>query len=265
MVIVPPGGAIFTAPPPPASPGPVAALPARNVSPCGTKLTPGFPRLLAPGVLPLVIVIAAFMLMSVPGQNKAFASVIVMAPFIFIFCPALNERLPLVIVICESTSGGATVILCPQHTTKFPSVTVIAALMFTAPAACKVSVVGVKPVLVKVTGSWTVILPAAFPVLVVVIVTSVPLIPLRALLRVLEFILDVWAPAVGEKTLPVCVSFDSGRIDIVTSVGSSNHIPGLPLGALALTLMLSTSSQWPDVSIWPPSPLSAPPRAVMLP
>ena len=219
-------------------------------------------------MLPLVIVMAAFMLMSVPAQNKTFASVVVMAPFTFIFCPALNRRLPLVIVIWSPTSGvttGPTVIFRPQHTTKFPSVVVIAALIFTSPAACNVSVVGVKPVLVKVTGSWTVILPAAFPVLVVVMVTSVPFIPLRAALRVLEFILDVWAPAVGEKTLPVCATFEFVPVDMVTSVGSSSHIPALPLRALAVTLIPSTSSQWPEVSIRPPSPLSAPPRAVMVP
>ena len=162
---------MFTAPPPPASPGPVAALPARSVSPCGTKFTPAVPRLVAPGVLPLVIVMAAFMFMSPPAQNKAFPSVVVMGPFAFKFRPALNKRLPRVIV---TAAVAATLISRPQHTTKFPSTAVTAALMLTSRAAVKVRVVG-TPLLVQLTASLTKISPLPGPgavVMEMLLVTS---------------------------------------------------------------------------------------------
>ena len=196
-VILPPGGAIFTAPPPPASPGPVAALPALSVSPFGTVRSPGdrMPRLMALMGLPLVIVMAPFMFMSPPAQNKAFPSVIVMAPFVVIFRPALNKRLPLVIV---SAAVAAKVIFCPQHTTRFPWVAVIEELILTLPAAFNVSVVLAPPrVHSNVAGPASkVMFPGAVPVLVVVIVTSVPAV--RSTMSSAALILDVFAPAAGE-------------------------------------------------------------------
>jgi hypothetical protein len=72
------------------------------------------------------------------------------------------------------------------------------------------------------------------------------------------------ASASGVKTPPEKVPLVVvAAID--TSAGSRSHMPFLPFGAPALTSMPATSSQWPEVSIRPPLPPRAPPRAVMLP
>src|SRR5438445_6607455 len=51
---------------------------------------------------------------------------------------------------------------------------------------------------------------------------------------------------------------------MVTLFGSSNHVPPVPLRALALTLP-STWSDWPEVSTKPPLPPLGPPVARMVP
>ncbi len=74
----------------------------------------------------------------------------------------------------------------------------MAALMLTLPEAFNVSVVGVRGgTRVQVIAPFTLILPAPVPVLVVLMAMSVPVAPVRAALRSLEFMLDVFAPAVG--------------------------------------------------------------------
>ena len=139
-----------------------------------------------------------------------------------------------------------TLMSFPQQTTRFPWVGLIAALMLTSRSAFNVSVVlSAAPTRVQVIGSLTVILPAPLPVLVVLMVMLVP--PVRPLAAsptmVATFTLAVVAPAVGVKMPPANVSFNCAAVEIVTSVGSSSHVPGLPFGALALTLMPDTSSQ----------------------
>ena len=52
---------------------------------------------------------------------------------------------------------------------------------------------------------------------------------------------------------------------IVTSTGSSNQVPLLPLGAEASAARLTLSCCLPEVSTKPPSPPWLPPRALMVP
>ena len=54
-------------------------------------------------------------------------------------------------------------------------------------------------------------------------------------------------------------------VTMVTSVGSSNHKPLRPNGAWVDTLMPSTRSRWPEVSMRPPSPPLMPPSARRVP
>src|SRR4029077_5451301 len=98
---------------------------------------------------------AASTVISTAAQIVMFPSVVVIAPTgrRKTLRPALNRTLPLVVVIAEPT-----LISRPQHTTKFPLVAVMAALMFTSRAAFNVNVV-VLGVAVQLTASLTVISP----------------------------------------------------------------------------------------------------------
>ena len=118
----------------------------------------------------------------------------------------------------------------------------------------------------QVSAELTVILPTpapAKPVLVVVMVTSVP--PFKVACRAPALITTSLKPASGAKTLPVSVAPEVAAPLMMMLAGSSNQVPFMPYGARALTLMPATSSQWPEVSIKPPSPPCAPPRADALP
>ena len=108
--------------------------------------------------------------------------------------PALNSRLPFTIVI-----GALTLISCPQHTTKLPRVGVMAALMFTFPAAFNVKVES-PVVFVQVSAEATVISPAPVPgapALVVVMVTLVPPPASNALLKAPTSTVAVFTPEFG--------------------------------------------------------------------
>jgi hypothetical protein len=134
---------------PPLTPGPVPPLPAMNVRP-GAK-----PRLWVGILVPLVSVIAALSLISLPEHTVMFPSVVVMAATAFRFTsrPALNKTLPLTVVI-----AALTLMSRPQHTTKFPFVAVTALLMFTSRPAVNVSVV-VLGAAVQLTASLTLMSP----------------------------------------------------------------------------------------------------------
>ena len=255
---------------PPAGPGPVPPLPAFSVRP---RATPRFARSSPPVTLPLVSVIRGAPLdvllrtISVPAHIEMLPSVVVM-PVVglraflttFILRPPLNKTLPLVVVISAFTLTSR-----PQHTTRLPLVVVTAALMFTSLAASNDSVVGF--VGVQVSAEFTLISPnppPGAPAFVVVTVILVPLPASNAVLRAPASTVATLTPEFGVKTLPINVS-PVVPAPIVTSAGSSSHVPGLPLGAPAFTRRSDTSSQWPEVSIRPPSPPCAPPRAEMLP
>ena len=117
--------------------------------------------------------------------------------------------------------------------------------------------------LLQVTAESTVISPLPSPLaFAVLIVTSVPAV--RAVTMSPTAAVAVEALAFGVKTPPANVPLVVAAV-IDTLAGSSSHVPLLPFGALALILIPGTSSQWPEVSIKPPSPDCAPPRALMLP
>src|SRR4051812_29812764 len=106
-------GVMFTAPPPPASPGPVAALPATSERPSGTKY--GAPARDSPAIALLrVCVTAPTMVTSCPAHIIALPSVVVIVPFMKMSRPALRSTLALTIVMA---AGAATVMSWPQHTT----------------------------------------------------------------------------------------------------------------------------------------------------
>ena len=186
---------IFNVPPcsPPSTEGPVAALPARNVMPRGVT---GLKGPVESATLLFSVSSAAplneLRKISFPAHISMFPLVVVMSVRGFIndltiltSRPALNNKLPPwlgVATVPVVVIAAFTLMSRPQHTTRLPLVAVIAALTFTSLSASKVRVVGVKPVLTQVIGSWTVISPNPFPVLVVVIVMSVPVAPVRAVL-----------------------------------------------------------------------------------
>ena len=211
-----------------------------------------------------------FRLILFPAHISMLPSVVVIAEAVLVASlmmftsrPALNRTLPLVVVI-----AALTLTSCPQHATRLPLVTLTAALMFTSPAAFKVSVAEV--VGVQVSAEATVMLPRpdagtpAVPVLVVVIETSVPPPASNAVLRAAASMVAEPTPESGEKTFAVKVA-PVVPVPMVTSAGSSSQVPRVPFGALASILIPPTSSQWPEVSISPPAPPCAPPRAAMLP
>ena len=182
---------------------------------------------------------------SLPARSTTLPSVVVMTPFTFTSRPAFATKLPLVAVIAEFTFTSRTAL------------------------SVKIDGGGKNAALSQVITASMLISPFPLPLVplfAVVIVTSVP--RLRAVVMVVTFTLDVFAPEPGEKTSGVPPLYDpplSTAPVIVTSDGSSSHMPRLPFNALAFTLIPATSSQWPEVSANPPSPLRTPPRAVMLP
>ncbi len=57
----------------------------------------------------------------------------------------------------------------------------------------------------------------------------------------------------------------SAALLMVILVGSSNHKPPFPCGALASATRVTSRNRLPEVSTLPPRPPAAPPRAAMLP
>ena len=74
----------------------------------------------------------------------------------------------------------------------------------------------------------------------------------------------------GSASLPSPVMFvlgnsGTGTSTIVILFGSSSRVPLAPLGAVRSTLPVNARLSLPETSTKPPSPLSAPPRAVIVP
>ena len=223
---------------PPATPGPVPSLSARNIT------------------LPLVTVMAAETFTSFPAIAVRSPVVIAVAAFRLTLPAALNLRLPVVVVVAASR-----LISRPEFATRLPLVPVMACLIFMSRSACNVRVV----LAVQTTASLTLISPFPMPPAPRFLVVTVTLVPPNASFRSLTFTLAMPTPEFGAKTPALGVAFVIAAFDIETSAGSSSQSPLLPFGALALTRIPATSSIWPEVSIKPPSPPCAPPRAVMLP
>ncbi len=158
-----------------------------------------------------------------------------------------------------------TFISRPANATKSPNVEEIASLTTTSRTAFNVRIdAGASPdAFVQVIGASTVISPFPLPeVFSVLIVTSVPAV--RAVTMVAASTVAVFALGSGVNSPSAMVPPVVPAV-IVTSAGSSSQVPLSPCGVPALTLMPATSSQWPEVSIRPPSPPCAPPRAVIVP
>ncbi len=173
----------------------------------------------------------------------------------------LLEKLPPPVAI-----GALIVIPFPADKFKLKSAllymesSLIAALISMLLSAFKVRV-GVPGVVGTTIASWTVIFPSPPLPPPVVTVTFVPSPKVLVIWTVLTLAL---APT-GLKMGPD-ISGSVGRLEIVISLGSSNHVPGFPWGARASMRAPATSSPtFPDVSIRPPSPPSGPPRAASLP
>ncbi len=255
---------------PAAAPGPVPALPALSTTP---RATPILARFSPPVVLPRVTVKRGAAsnvfdrLISLPAHIVRLPSVKVMRAVGFVafltrlmLRPPASSTLPLAVVMVAFTLTSR-----PQHTTRLPRVVLTAALMFTSLTASKVRVVGF--VGVHVSGALMLMSPKPVPcapVLVVVIVMLVPPPACRAVRSSATSTVAELTPEFGVNT-PAMKAPLVVPAPIVTSAGSSSHRPAVPLVALALTLMPCTSSQWAEVSTRPPSPPSAPPRALMLP
>ena len=102
-------------------------------------------------------------------------------------------------------------------------------------------------------------LPAASPVLMVTLVPA-----LRAVLIVPALIVELEFADVKVWGFPL-TSVPVPPMSIVISKGSSNQVPARPAGAEASAAWLTASSRLPEVSMKPPSPPSAPPRALKFP
>ena len=90
-----------------------------------------------------------------------------------------------------------------------------------------------------------------------------PALPLSAVLMTESLMLELLAGS--NRPLPVSTPVPV-RCSMVTSEGSSNHMPRGPVAVDVLTLMPATSSaRLPEVSTNPPFPPCSPPRAEILP
>ena len=175
--------------------------------------------------------------------------------------PALAVKLPLVVV-----TGANSVTSRPAVVTRLPQVAVMASFTTTSRTAFRVRVDtgGLPGALVHEIAVSTVMSPLPVPpVLAVMMVTLLPAVSADTMSA--TFTLAVLALGSGVKTLPLRLPPLVAAPVMVTSAGSSSHRPAAPWGAEALTLIPATSSQWPEVSIRPPLPPCAPPRALMRP
>ena len=168
---------------PPAAPGPVPEVPAISVKPRGVTGPVGgeeaatlpdsvisaapsivLPRLISfaahISILPLVVVIPDRLLL---GSAPVLADRTILT-----LRPALNKTLPPELGVATTpvvVISAFTLISWPQHTTRFPRVTVVAALMLTSPVAFKAF--KVRFTWVSAIGVLILILPVAFTVRVV--------------------------------------------------------------------------------------------------
>ena len=102
---------------------------------------------------------------------------------------------------------------------------------------------------------------ALVPALPVVMVT---LMPLFSAAWIVATVINDESLVVVKFGLPVTLVSDPA-VWIVTLFGSSNHKPPLPRGALASAACATSSMCLPEVSMLPPLPPSAPPRAAIFP
>ena len=187
-------------------------------------------------MLPVVTVMAAVTLTSCPAFDVRFPATTVMAAAMLTSFPAFEVRLPVVVFVAAFTFTSR-----PAFATKLPLVAVIAAFTFTSRSALNVRVVAAP----QVTAWFTWISP------------FVPVAP--SLLKMRTFP----APKKVPRRVPLMSPPEAA---IVKSVGSSNHVPAFPYGASVLTRVLSEIDRClPEVSMNPPLPEVAPPRAVRMP
>src|SRR5579871_2781220 len=154
------------------------------------------------------------------------------AAFMFTLFPALNRMLPPTVVM-----GAFTLTSRPQHTTRFPLVGEIAALRITSRAALNVRVDVATGV--QVSAAATVISPDPTPGAPLFVVVTVILVPaFRKVWRPPATKRDskpaALTPLSGAKTPPATDPLLVAAPTIVTSAGSSSHMPPWPFAALAL-------------------------------
>ena len=213
---------------PPAIPGPVPPAPAISVMPRGVTGPAGgeeLPVLLvsviraAPSNLLLRLILFAAQIsilpavVVIPARFLSGSSALAELLTIFTSRPALNKMLPPELEMPTLPSVvifAFTLISRPQHTTKFPQVAVMAALMFVSRTASKVRVVGVPEVFVQETASFTLISPFT------------PLVP--SPLRMVTLFSTKDAPRVE----PAMSAFGP---PMLKSGGSINQVPVSPVAA----------------------------------
>ena len=205
-------------------------------------------------MFPVVIVDAALMVTLRPATACKLPVVMVVAALMLTSCAAVKLSWPVVVVMAAPTF---TVTSRPAFSAKLPSVPVMAWFTFTSRAAFRVSVVGA----VQVNAALTVMSPEPTPVRPVLVVLTVTLLPPKAVTKSPTLMLAALTVEFGENTPPVSVASVVAEPEIVMSAGSSSQVPICPSGARVSARSPPTSSLWPEVSIKPPSPPIAPPRA----
>ena len=219
---------------PAAAPGPVPSLSARST------------------MFPVVIVDAARTVTLRPATACKLPVVMVVAALMLTSCAAVKLRWPVVVLM-----AAPTVTSPPAFNAKLPLVPVMAWLTFTFPTAFRVSVVES----VQVSAALTVMSPDPEPLRPVFSVLTVTLLSAKAVTRSVTLMLAALTPELGANTPPVPVASGVASTEIGMSAGSSSQVPMCPRGARVSTRKPPTSSHWPEVSIKPPSPPCAPPRA----
>ena len=113
----------------------------------------------------------------------------------------------------------------------------------------------------QVSAALRVMSPEPEPLKPVFSVLTVTLLAFKAVTKSATLTLAALTPEFGANTPPVAVASVVAAPEIVMSAGSSSQVPICPSGARVSTCSPATSSHWPEVSIKPPSPPFAPPRA----
>ena len=217
---------------------------------------------------------ASVTLLSVAVANAAKVALVpplvASVPF-WISAPLPNVRLPPCTVNVPPFMFNVWLVLLPPppvasesaFSTRFscPDVDPIPALTLRLLCADSVSVA--LPPEVLLMASATVMFPASAPPALVVMVTLVP--ALRAA-SIVATVTMAASPVVEMVPGGVPVTLLSGPVVwMVTLFGSSSHRPPVPWGALASAARVTSSMRLPEVSMRPPSPPQAPPRALILP
>ena len=174
--------------------------------------------------------------------------------------PLIRLRLPVVVTLAPRLIPTPLLVrpVPPERIMSPPPVLLMLALTITAPAEAVVNV-RLAPPVVNPPAWATVILPGCEKLNPVVVCTvTLP----AAAFRVSQ---PMMAPAAvgsnGEEPAMLAVPVAL----MVTSVGSNSHMPALPAAAEVSIWIPYTSKPWPEVSMRPPFPPLAPPRAERLP